>query len=136
MDWSEKRIQVRANIAKGRVVREVKIPDNLLEWLMKYRTGSGRISVSKKHLSSHRAKACATVGVKWPDNAARHSFATYLARLTNYQEAASALGHLGSIQVFMRFYSGRCTTAQAKAWFEIMPAEAGKVIAMKQASSE
>lgn len=135
VDWAEKRIVVRANIAKGRVVREVKIPDNLLAWLMKYRAESGRISVSKKLLAEERGFACREAGVTWPANAARHSFATYLARLTNYQEAASALGHLGSIQLFMRFYSGRCTTAQAGEWFEIRPAEAGKVITMQQTHS-
>jgi integrase len=79
-------------------------------------------------------------GVKlepWPDNAMRHTAATYTYALTqDAVRVAAMLGH--SPDVLHRHYRGLATKADAQRFFALRPAAdaAGKIVAMKQAVNQ
>ena len=133
IDFDERLIVVPASLAKTRDRREVLITDNLMAWLLRYRAKKGRVTVADKKFRDWRRKACESVGVSWPSNGARHSFGTYYAKIHGYRDTADQLGHIGSVAMLKAHYSGKCTKEQATEYFSITPAEAGKVIEMKQA---
>jgi integrase len=133
IDFDEKRIVVPARLSKTRDRREVRIPDNLLAWLVRYRQNKGRITVADGKFRDWRRRARAEMNATWPENGARHSFGTYYAKLHGYRDTADQLGHIGSVAMLKAHYSGRCTKEQATEYFSITPAEVGKVIEMKQA---
>ena len=136
IDFAEGKIIVRAELAKTRKARSVTICPALLEWLLRYRQAEGRISYREKAVRVHRQAACKGLGVRWPHNGARHSFATYHARLNGLRNTADVLGHRGGIDMLQDHYEGRTVTkAEAEAFFRILPrqAEAGNVIPLEAA---
>ena len=135
IDFDEVMIKVPASLAKTRDRRDVKILPNLLEWLLRYRQSTGRVTLTEDKFNDWRKRARAATGAQWPDNGARHSFGTYYAKLHGYRDAADLLGHVGGIRMLMDHYSGKCTRAEAMEYFCITPAVAGKVIRMKQAQA-
>ena len=120
VDFEHQEIIVRAALAKTRRERYVRIMPNLLVWLLKYR-GTGRISINEAHLHNARVKACEALGITWPPNGARHSFATYYGRLHNFRDAADMLGHAGGVGILEAHYKGKGDTDKALAYFEIKP---------------
>ncbi len=135
IDFEENVIRVPASLSKTRDRRDVKILPNLLEWLIRHRQESGRVTTLEGVYTRRRREACAATGAHWPDNGARHSFGTYYAKLHGYREAADMLGHVGGIRMLMDHYSGKCTKAGATEYFSITPAVTGQVIKMTQAQA-
>jgi integrase len=86
-------------------------------WLAKQ---SGKIiPVASETLHTHRRRACAPVLTEWPDNALRHSFATYhLARAKNAGLTAYQMGHTSAAMV-QKVYAVPAALADSKAWWAL-----------------
>jgi integrase len=132
LDWKEVDLQsglieVTASKAKSARRRFVKIQPNLLKWLQPYARLSGNVTPSgyRELLESARDAA----GIKeWPQNALRHSFASYhLARFNDAAHLALELGHTNSNLVFQH-YRQLVKPKQAERYWKIAPAPALKKV--------
>ena len=140
LDWKEidlerGHIEVKAAKSKTAQRRLVTIPDNLRAWLAPYRQLAAR--VRPPHMTYRRsfAAAVAAAGIqKWPNNALRHSFASYhLAFHQNAAATALQLGHTESRTLFGH-YRELVRPEDAKAFWGIAPGkdEGGKVVALER----
>jgi hypothetical protein len=138
IDFSARKINVPARLAKTRKQRQVRITDNLLVWLLKYRQDGGRISCTEGG-HTYAAERLRTVAkVNLPNNVARHSFATYYGYLNGWRDAADELGHRGGVGMLEDHYKGVCANEDtARAYFDIepAPAKATNVIELKGATA-
>jgi integrase len=105
--------------------RLVPIQPNLMQWLLPYRGLTGRI-FSSEH-AADRTIAFAKKHVKWPNNALRHSYATY--RLATTQDAAKVALEMGnSPTMLFTNYRELADEQDGKAWFAIAPKRAKNVV--------
>ena len=127
IDWVEKEIRLPAGITKKRRVNIVPMPDNLIPWLTRYRRSSGPVTLSSKPWNHHRREICALAGVKWVDNAMRHTFATMHAK--HYRDAALTafvLGHKGDSSILYNHYMNQTVTRdEAATYWGIKPVQSG-----------
>jgi integrase len=110
LDWSEvdlqsRLIEVTANKAKSARRRFVKIKPNLLLWLKLYAKPHGLVTPSCYRKLLARARRAAGIET-WPNNALRHSFASYY--LAHFKKAGAAelaleLGHTNANLVFQHY---------------------------------
>lgn len=132
LDWREVDLQsglieVTANKAKSARRRFVKIQPNLAKWLQPYAQLSGDLTPAnyRELLDTAREKAGIT---DWPQNALRHSFASYhLARFNDAAALALELGHTNSNLVFQH-YRQLVKPKQAERYWQIAPASGGREI--------
>jgi integrase len=132
LDWKEidlgsGLIEVTASKAKSARRRFVKIQPNLARWLQPYAQPSGNVTPPgyRVLLESAREKAGIT---EWPQNALRHSFASYhLARFNDAAALALELGHTNSNLVFQH-YRQLVKPKQAERYWKIAPTSGGKKI--------
>jgi integrase len=112
-------ITVAPEKAKTATRRLVPISSNLIEWLASYRGRSGSVFTSRR--DADRAIAFAKNSrIDWPNNALRHSYATY--RLAVTADAARVALEMGnSPQKLMRNYRELADEEEAAAWFSILP---------------
>ncbi len=112
-------ITVAAEKAKTATRRLVPIHPNLSEWLEPYRGLHGRLFKSRRDAA--RAIAFAKKRrLHWPNNALRHSYATY--RLAATADAARVALEMGnSPQKLMTNYRELADEKEAVAWFSISP---------------
>jgi integrase len=140
LDWSnvklaERTIIVGSNVAKKRSRRVVEINDTLAAWLPLCAKSKGPVVPleSNRTLYARLAKLATDAGLEqWPDNALRHSCASYSLALTG--DAVRVAYQLGnSADMIHRHYKALVTKADAERFFALRPAaaDAGKVIAMK-----
>jgi integrase len=128
-------IKIGAAIAKTRSMRMIDISDNLLAWLLKYR-GEGPIVPSAITWRRWREKVEETAGVDWPQNAARHSFASYyLAHHDDAARTALQLGHVGGIEVLLRHYRGLVSRDEAAAFWKITPTAEQPALTLPQSAA-
>jgi integrase len=124
LEWSdvnfERRfITVAPEKAKTATRRLVPILPNLVLWLAPYRAANGLLFKTRRDADRAIAfaKACQ---VDWPNNALRHSYATY--RLAATADAARVALEMGnSPQKLMRNYRELADEKDAAAWFSISP---------------
>ena len=112
-------ITVAAEKSKTATRRLVPILANLLEWLKPYSGRTGALFRSRKDSfqAIGFAKAC---GVIWPNNALRHSYATYrLAVTADAPRVALEMGN--SPQKLMTNYRELADEEVARGWFAISP---------------
>ncbi len=108
LDWSEilfdaDLIEVTAKKSKTARRRFIKIQPNLREWLLPVRKHKGKITPAnfRKHFDALRTAARIA---EWPDNALRHSFASYhIAHFGNTGELALEMGHTDSGLIFRHY---------------------------------
>jgi integrase len=130
LDWKEVDLQsglieVTASKAKSARRRFVKIQTNLAKWLQPYAQLSGNVTPPnyRELLDAARERAAIT---DWPQNALRHSFASYhLAKFNNAAALALELGHTNSNLVFQH-YRQLVKPKQSERYWKIVPAVAGK----------
>ena len=125
LDWSAVNferlfITVAADKAKTATRRLVPIHPNLAQWLEPHRGSKGQPFptgvVAERAIAF--AKRC---GIRWPQNALRHSYATY--RLALIADAARVALEMGnSPSKLMTNYRELADEEEAKAWFAICPA--------------
>jgi integrase len=127
-------IKVQARNSKTAARRIVMIQPNLLTWLNPYADRTGRVVPDnlRFHVLEDRKRA-AKAGVlkKWPNNALRHSFASYhLAKFNDAARLALELGHVGQDIIF-RHYREVVTPDDAERYWTIEPvtaASAAKIV--------
>jgi integrase len=121
-------VTIAAHKAKTASRRLVPIQPNLMQWLAPYRGRHGRLFKSRRAADA----AIAFVkeqGTDWPDNALRHSYATYrLAHIADSARVALEMGN--SVQKLMTNYRELADEHDAKAWFAIAPKQPKNVVAM------
>lgn len=126
-------IKVDASVAKTESRRIVPISDNLRAWLAPHaqRSGPVRLSFRVNYELTRKARAAAAKSLKeqqrpcinldkWPNNALRHSFASYrMALVGNAATVAEECGH--SVRVMREHYRELMAKPEAEAWFSVMP---------------
>jgi integrase len=125
LDWrdihfDDQLIEVPAEKSKTARRRFVKIQPNLREWLAPVRKHSGKITPENfvKQFQALREVAGVT---DWPDNALRHSFASY--HLAHFKDAAALaleMGHTDADMIF-RHYRQLVRPKQAEKYWSLKP---------------
>jgi integrase len=131
IDLESSLIEVTASKAKSARRRFVRIQPNLAKWLQPYAQLSGNVTPPNYRELFDTAREAA--GIKqWPNNALRHSFASYhLARFNDAAALALELGHTNSNLVFQH-YRQLVRPKDAKRYWEIIPSHGAgrKIVAM------
>jgi integrase len=124
-------IEIRAVKTKTARRRLVQISENLSAWLVPHRRENGPVQPPFVTYRRKFLKAREAAGIKeWPDNAIRHSFASYF--LAAHQDAARTalqLGHTESRTLF-RHYNQLVRTDDAQAYWRIRSDD--KVVAFRK----
>jgi integrase len=134
LDWSEidfesGLIEVKAQKSKTAQRRHVTIQPNLREWLLPLRKHKGRITPGKWQFRVQFDAAREAAQIKeWPDNALRHSFASYhLAHFKNAAATAMECGHHDS-RITYRHYRELVRPKEAERFWNIRPATPSNVV--------
>jgi integrase len=110
------------------LTRRVPIQPNLMRWLAPYRNQNRAVFKTPRDArwTITFAKSC---GVKWPNNALRHSYAAY--RLAVTADAARVALEMGSSpQKVMRNYQEFVGEKEGQGWFGILPDQPADVISV------
>ena len=133
LDWSEidfesGLIEVTAQKSKTAQRRFVTMQPNLREWLLPVRKHRGHVII-RENLRQPFYQARMAAGIKdWPDNALRHSFASYhLAHFKNAAATALELGHHDS-RITFAHYRELVKPKEAERYWNIKPAVSAKVV--------
>jgi integrase len=133
LDWrdvhfDDNLIEVPAEKSKTARRRFVKIQPNLREWLMPVRKHKGKITPANFVKQLRAARKAAGIA-DWPDNALRHSFASY--HLAHFKDAAALaleMGHTNSGMIFVH-YRQLVRPKEAARYWSIRPlSETGRKI--------
>jgi integrase len=133
LDWSEidfdsGLIEVTAAKAKAARRRFVTMQPNLREWLLPLRKHRGSVVPADNFRQAFDAARMAAGIVEWPDNALRHSFASYhMAHFKNAAETALQLGHHDS-RITFAHYRELVKPKEAERYWNIRPAAKGKKV--------
>ena len=120
VDWSGRLIEVTADKAKSARRRFVRIRPNLATWLKPYKKLQGSVTPIDYRELLDTARTDAGIK-KWPQNALRHSFASYhLAKFKDAAALALELGHTNSNLVFQH-YRQLVKPNKAKQYWSIAP---------------
>jgi site-specific recombinase XerD len=132
LDWSDVHfdadlIEVTAQKSKTARRRFVRMQPNLCEWLVPARKHSGKVTPDNfpKRLDAARTAAGIT---EWPDNALRHSFASY--HLAHFKDAAALaleMGHTDSGIIF-NHYRQLVRPKDAERYWNIRPTTSEKIV--------
>jgi integrase len=127
LDWKEidlveGLIEVTARKAKSARRRFVKIQPNLLLWLRPHAQLSGSVTPAGYRKRLEAARAAARISL-WPNNALRHSFASYY--LAHFKRAGAAelaleMGHTNANLVFQH-YRQLVKPNEAKRYWALTP---------------
>jgi integrase len=139
LDWSEidfesALIEVKAEKSKTAMRRFVTLQPNLREWLMPYRKLKGYVT-PQENFRELFAEARTAAGIdEWPDNALRHSFASYhLAHFKNAASTALELGHHDS-RITFAHYRELVRPKEAARYWKLKPAGRSRKIVRMEAA--
>jgi integrase len=140
LDWKEidfesGLIEVKAAKSKTAQRRFVTMQPNLREWLLPLRKHKSNVTPGEIAFrqSFDQARAAADID-EWPDNALRHSFASYhLAHFKNAAATALELGHHDS-RVTFAHYRELVKPKDAERYWNVKPAPVSKVVQMPSKS--
>jgi len=131
LDWKEidlesRLIEVTASKAKSARRRFIKIKPNLLLWLKPYVKPNGSVAPPNFRKLMDKARKAARI-LTWPNNALRHSFASYY--LAHFKKAgvgelALEMGHMSANLVFQH-YRELVKPKDAKRYWNIVPESRG-----------
>lgn len=126
LDWSEinlkeGHIEVTAEKAKTSQRRIVPIQDNLSKWLRPHVLPAGKVFIGHgSRFLGKVTKISRACGFEWPQNALRHSFASYrLATCKSAPEVALEMGN--TPRMVFQHYHEIVTAGEAKKWWSIVP---------------
>jgi integrase len=132
VNFTRGHIQVAKSKSKTATRRLVPIQPNLMSWIAPYRGKTGKIFASE-HAADRAIARAKEIGIEWPNNVLRHSFATY--RLAQCSDAARVALEMGnSPQMLFSNYRELADEHDATAWFSIVPIAAANVVQMKRAT--
>jgi integrase len=140
MDHGRKELRVSAAVGKkGRgKVRYVPMPEALLEWLAAAQSAGvaplGKLvpgdddEKSEGVLNEWLVKAREDAGIdNWPNNALRHSFASYACAMTeDYPKVSAWLGHSGGTALLEARYRHAVPKDAGETWFKVFPIDKPK----------
>ena len=133
LDWSEidfesGLIEVKAEKSKTAQRRFVTMQPNLREWLMPVRKIKGNIT-PRENFNKQFVQARVAAGIdEWPDNALRHSFASYhLAHFKNAASTALELGHHDS-RITFAHYRELVKPKEGERYWSIRPSRTEKIV--------
>ena len=130
INLTEREILVTPDAAKNREPRTVTIDDNLATWLVAYRKTSGPIGPMQRAFMVRRQRVCKAVDVEWPQNAMRHSYATFhVARGRNHHITATEMGHHDT-KMLRKHYKGLATAADADFFWTIAPQDTATILVL------
>jgi integrase len=137
LDWNEidfdsGHIEVTAEKSKSKLAnRFITLQPNLREWLLPHRKLRGNVTPHVLFWQSfNQARAAAGI-TEWPDNALRHSFASYhVAHFRDAKELALEMGHIDS-GVLFNHYRALVKPKEAARFWSIRPLATKKVVAFK-----
>ena len=138
LDWSEvdfesNLIQVTAEKSKTATRRFVTLQPNLREWLLPNRKLKGNVTPRETFRQSFNQARYAAGIVDWPENALRHSFASYhLAAFKNAAATALELGHHDS-RVTFAHYRELVRPKEAARYWKLKPAGRSRKIVQMEA---
>ena len=142
LDWSEidfesGQIEVTAEKSKSKIAnRFITIQPNLREWLLPLRKLRGNIvpqDCFEFRQLFEQARKDAGIA-KWPDNALRHSFASYhVAHFKDAKGVALEMGHADSGMLF-NHYRALVRPKEAEQYWNIKPAVTEKVVSIRGAT--
>jgi len=129
------KIEVGKDKAKTATRRLAPIQPNLSQWLAPYRGRTGRVFPGGEDAANRAIGYAKAAGLEWPNNALRHSYATY--RLAQCQDPARVALEMGnSPQMLFRNYRELADEKDAALWFSIIPpAAAANVVQMRTGRS-
>jgi integrase len=131
LEWEDVRfaqgfVEVKAKKAKTAQRRLVPIQPNLQAWLAPYRAQTGPVCVWSR-IGRTASVLAKSLGVTWPKNGLRHSYATY--RLAQCQDAAKVALEMGNTpSMVFRHYRELVTPKEAAVWWSISPKRAANVV--------
>jgi integrase len=134
LDWEDVRfaqgfVEVKAKKAKTAQRRLIPIQPNLQAWLAPYRGRTGKVCRWAR-VGRLTTALAANVGLHWPNNGLRHSYASY--RLAQCQDAAKVALEMGNTPfVIFRHYRELVMPQDAAAWWNISPKQAANVVPMR-----
>ena len=133
IDLEEGHIDIKAKNSKSARRRIVTISDNLKAWLLPYEKHEGKVigDIPWQWRSGYE-EAREAAGIKeWPNNAGRHSFASYhLAENEDAGKTAFELGHTNQ-RIVYQHYRKLVKPKAATTYWSITPTEAENIIHMK-----
>jgi integrase len=136
IDLQSRLIEVTASKAKSARRRFVKIKPNLLQWLKPHIQPSGLVAPAGYRKLLDKARRAAGIE-PWPNNALRHSFASYYLahfRRSGVAELALEMGHTNANLVFQH-YRELVKPKEAKCYWNILPAaKQEKIIVLPKAA--
>ena len=141
LDWSDidfdsGLIEVTAENAKTARRRHVTIQSNLREWLLPVRKHKGNLTSGENFRQAFDAARVSAGIMEWPNNALRHSFASYhLAHFKDAKALALEMGHTNENMIFTN-YRELVKPRDAASYWNIAPAAAGKKIVQFAARAE
>ena len=111
-------IEITAGKAKSSRRRLVKIEPNLAEWLAPYAGHTGPVwALGWRSYHEATARLCGDLGLKWPENGLRHSFASYhLALFRDAPALALEMGHTGPRMIFQHYREVVTAEAARRFW--------------------
>ena len=138
LDWGEvdfesSLIEVKARKSKSGQRRLVKIEPNLRQWLQPHRQLKGNVTPLENFRQLFEGARMAAGITDWPENALRHSFASYhLAHFKKAAETALELGHHDA-RVTFAHYRELVRPKEAARYWNLKPAgRSRKIVAMNQ----
>ena len=127
VDFDSGLIEVTAKNSKTAMRRFVTMQPNLREWLLPLRKHKGKVTEDDFRYLFPAARVAAGIA-DWPENALRHSFASYhLAHFKNAAATALELGHHDS-RVTFAHYRELVKPKEAERYWNIKPAAVSKVV--------
>ena len=122
-------LEVKAKNSKSAARRLVEIRPCLRAWLEPLRQPHGKLMPTEMIYRRRLNDASKAAGImNWPNNALRHSFASYhLAAFQDASALALEMGHSTTRMIFQH-YRALVTTAEALSYWNISPAENGERI--------
>jgi integrase len=131
IDFDEGHIEVTAEKSKSKVAnRFITIQPNLREWLLPHRKLKGSVTPTNCFRELFEQARVAAGIKRWPDNALRHSFASYyLAKFRDAKGLALEMGHIDSGMLF-NHYRALVKPADAERYWNIGPAATEKIVPM------
>jgi len=121
INWSDNEISLSGERTKTYVPRNISMSKQLKAWLHPINKGSGL--VVPVGFRNRRDKLHELAGVPKKDNALRHSFASYYARL-NPQKATqlqAIMGQQTPSVLWKHYVNSSVPKAEARKFFELMP---------------
>jgi integrase len=113
-------IEVKAEKSKTANRRLVTIPPNLRKWLAPFRRSNGPVTPTNFQSRAKHDRDCGGLSDRWPNNALRHSFASY--HLAVFNDAAKLALEMGnSPRIIFAHYRELVRPSDATRYWSIQP---------------